>query len=119
MEIIYKLIPIFIIWELLTLFGTHSKFSEKMSSFKPDESTILEILSYLGGVFSFLLVAVGYLIWVICGLIYTPHKFIFTIFIMFSIPSFFIGPDHKHYRVWGIVDPVVSILLFIYLFIYF
>ncbi len=110
MDIFYKLIPIFIVWELLSLFGVHARFSKQLSDFKVESSTPGEIGKLLLGFLGFILISFGYIIWALVGLIMTPQKVLFLLLIVIGIPIS-VGKNEKINKIFNILDPVVSILI--------
>jgi hypothetical protein len=116
METFYTLIPIFILWEILSLIGLHEKFASDLDfiSKNPGKPTISLMFGLTGIAFG--IIQIGYIIWSTMGL-FTPYMWLFLTLNMLFIPSKFLKDNDKYQKIWAFMDSVISIIILITIWI--
>jgi len=114
MELIYTLLPLFILWEVLGALGIHDKFIQDLKGLDAKNSPPNVALLFGVSGICFLFVSFGYSIWAFCGMILTDQFALFLLLIFVGVPKLI--ARNKPVKTQSIINKLDSIVSIIILF---
>jgi hypothetical protein len=111
MDLFHTLIPIFILWELLSLFGVNNAFQETLKEVKIDETDPSKALSLALPSIGYLIISIGYIVWSIIGLFVSNPIIFISLLALGSFTGAISKKKPQYQNLINKVDSFISLIL--------